>query len=89
MKRIIYLFMALSLILFSCEKTPNATFSTDTNEPEVGQPVAFNSHSNNGDRFEWDFGDGYISNDSNPVHTFTATGIFEVTLTVTSKRRTY
>jgi hypothetical protein len=85
MKRIIYLFMALSLILFSCEKTPNATFSTDTNEPEVGQPVAFNSHSNNGDRFEWDFGDGYISNDSNPVHTFTATGIFEVTLTVTSK----
>ena len=26
-----------------------------------------------------------FSNDSNPVHTFTATGIFEVTLTVTSK----
>ena len=86
MKRIIYMFLALPLILLSCEKTPVASFSTDTNEPIVGQPVAFNNNSNNGESFEWDFGDGYISNDSNPIHTFSSTGSFEVTLTVTSKR---
>lgn len=85
MKRIVYLFMALSLILFSCEKSPVASFSTDTDQPEVGRPVEFNNNSNNADRFEWDFGDGYMSNESNPVHTFTATGSYEVTLTITSK----
>lgn len=85
MKRIIYLLIALPLILISCEKTPVASFSTDTNDPVVGQPVAFNNNSHNADRFEWDFGDGYASNDSEPVHTFTSTGSFEVTLTVTSK----
>ena len=79
------MFLALPLILFSCVKTPVASFSTDTNEPIVGQPVAFNNNSQNGDKFEWDFGDGYISNESNPVHTFSTIGSFTVTLTATSK----
>jgi PKD repeat protein len=85
MKRIIYLFLVLPLILFSCEKTPVASFSADTNEPEVGQTVFFNNNSHNGEKFEWDFGDGYMSNDRSPSHTFTATGSFEVRLTATSK----
>jgi PKD domain len=85
MKRIIYIFLALPLILFSCEKTPVASFSIDTNEPVVGQPVAFNNNSHNSDNFEWDFGDGYISNESNPLHTFTSTGTFEVKLTASSR----
>src|ERR1035437_9136097 len=85
MKRIIYMFLALPLILFSCVKTPVASFSTDTNEPIVGQPVAFNNNSQNGDKFEWDFGDGYISNDGSPVHTFSTIGSYTVILTATSK----
>jgi len=85
MKRIIYIFLALPLILFSCEKTPVASFSIDINEPVVGQPVAFNNNSHNSDNFEWDFGDGYISNESNPLHTFTSTGTFEVKLTASSR----
>jgi parallel beta-helix repeat protein len=31
----------------------------------------------------WDFGDGYTSNEQNPVHTYTKTGKYTVTLTVT------
>jgi hypothetical protein len=85
MKRIIYIFLALPLILFSCEKSPVASFSIDTNEPVVGQPLAFNNNSHNGEKFEWDFGDGYASNESSPVHTYTSTGTFEVILTVTSR----
>jgi PKD repeat protein len=84
MKRITYMFLALSLILFSCEKHPVASFSIDSDEVIVGQPVGFNNNSNNVDRFEWDFGDGYTSNESNPIHIFTSTGSFEVKLTVTS-----
>ena len=79
------MFLVLPLILFSCEKTPVASFSADTNEPEVGQTVFFNNNSHNGEKFEWDFGDGYMSNDRNQSHTFTATGSFEVRLTATSK----
>jgi hypothetical protein len=85
MKRIIYIFVVLPLLIFSCEKTPIASFSIDTDEPEVGRQVIFNNNSHNSDRFEWDFGDGYGSNESNPIHTFTSTGSFEVTLTATSK----
>lgn len=85
MKRIIYFLLALPLILYSCESTPEASFYIDDNEPEVGQEVFFNNDSHNGDRFEWDFGDGYISNDRNPSHIFNATGSYEVTLTAISK----
>ncbi|MCF8347698.1 MAG: PKD domain-containing protein [Bacteroidales bacterium] len=30
----------------------------------------------------WDFGDGYVSTDQNPIHTFGAAGVYEVCLTV-------
>jgi PKD repeat protein len=59
-------------------------FSVDNTTPEVGQTVFFNNNSHYGDRFEWDFGDGFVSNERNPSHIFTATGGYEVTLTVTS-----
>ncbi|MDO9339395.1 MAG: PKD domain-containing protein [Bacteroidales bacterium] len=85
MKRIIYISLVLPLILFSCESTPEAHFYTDTIEPEVGHEVLFTNDSHNAVRFEWDFGDGYISNDENPSHIYTGTGTFEVTLTAISK----
>jgi PKD repeat protein len=84
MKRITYIFLSLSLILFSCHKSPESMFSVDDSSPEVGQTVFFNNNSHYGDHYEWDFGDGYISNDRNPSHIFTATGSYEVILTVTS-----
>jgi PKD repeat protein len=73
------------MFLFSCEKTPEAIFYTNTLEPEVGQEVYFTNDSRNAVDFEWDFGDGYISNDENPSHIFTGTGTYEVILTVVSK----
>lgn len=85
MKKIIYLSLVLPLILFSCESTPEAHFYTDTTEPEVGHDVIFTNDSQNSKRFEWDFGDGYISNDANPSHIYTGTGTYEVSLTAISK----
>ena len=85
MKRIIYLSLVLPLFLLSCESTPEANFYTDTIDPEVGREVFFTNDSHNATRFEWDFGDGYISNDKNPGHTYTGTGTFEVKLTAISK----
>ena len=85
MKRIIYLSLVLPVFLFSCESTPEANFFTDTIEPEVGQEVFFTNDSRHAVKFEWDFGDGYISNDENPTHIFTGTGTYEVILTSISK----
>jgi PKD repeat protein len=85
MKRLFYFTLALPLILISCEKSPVAIFHTDTLEPEVGQSVIFYNESQDAERFEWDFGDGYTTDDPNPVHSFNATGTYEVKLTAVSK----
>lgn len=85
MKKLIYLSLVFPLFLFSCKSIPEAHFHTDTVTPEVGKDVFFTNDSHNASRFEWDFGDGYISNDENPVHYYTGTGPFEVTLTAISK----
>lgn len=79
------MFLFLPLIIYSCETIPKAQFSADTIEPEVGQDVYFENESQNAVEFNWDFGDGYVSNDRNPVHTYTGTGAFDVVLTAISK----
>lgn len=49
-----------------------------------GAPITFStSGSENEGKFLWNFGDGYFSNDQNPVHVFDAPGIFDVSLLVT------
>jgi PKD repeat protein len=85
MKRSIYISLVLPLFLFACESLPEASFSTDTSEPEVGHEVIFRNHSRNAEVFEWDFGDGYISNEDNPSHSYIATSTYTVTLTAISK----
>lgn len=85
MKRISYFFLSLSLILFSCQKNPVASFSVDTTTPEVGQSVFFTNESDNADSYDWDFGDGFGSNERNPVHYYTATGPYDVSLIVAGK----
>ena len=85
MKRITYLFLALPIFIFSCESSPQASFSTDTIEPSVGQEVFFHNESHNSLDYDWDFGDGYISNEVNPVHIYNVTGTYDVVLTAVSK----
>jgi hypothetical protein len=82
MKKIIYLSLVLPLILFSCEMSPRAFFSASPGDPVVGEEVWFTNESENVASFEWNFGDGYTSNEANPIHKFTSTGIFTVTLKV-------
>jgi len=84
MKKLIFLPVMISLILVSCESDPEASFSATPGDPVVGELVLFNNNSVNGDRFEWDFGDGYGSDEVHPSHTYTASGSFEVVLKVWS-----
>jgi hypothetical protein len=47
--------------------------------------VIFRNTSQESEKFEWNFGDNNISNESNPLHTYASTGTYDVTLTAISK----
>ncbi|MEM6342586.1 MAG: PKD domain-containing protein [Bacteroidota bacterium] len=69
---------------------PTALFSSNT--PDGCQPLTVNfsdlSTGNAGllTNWAWDFGDGNTSNIQNPSHTFNATGVMSVSLTVTDDK---
>ena len=65
---------------------PAAGF-TQTNTLSCSAPltVSFTDISTNAISYNWDFGDGNTSTQQNPLHTYTATGIYDVTLIVTNR----
>ena len=67
-------------------RTPVADFSAN---PVSGSPplvVAFTDKSTGATpmTYQWDFGDGGASADRNPTHTYTTSGVYPVTLTITN-----
>ena len=59
---------------------PVANFSHDT-DMDCENTVNFNNESMHGERYEWDFGDGSISEDEHPTHHFSTAGQHTVRLT--------
>jgi len=55
--------------------TGNSPLIVDFRDLSIGNPVSWN----------WDFGDGSYSTVQNPTHTYTSTGSYPVTLSVTNK----
>lgn len=63
----------------AADEPPVVGFNAD-----VAQKTAtFTNLSYEATTYHWDFGDGQISTEANPVHTYTASGVFTVTLTGT------
>jgi hypothetical protein len=59
-----------------------ADFEYSPADPAVGEPVAFTDRSSGPvEGWLWNFGDGASSTDQNPMHTFWAEGVYQVTLT--------
>ncbi len=67
---------------------PIANFVVSNVLVQANTPVVFNDISISGTapitQWLWNFGDGGTSNDRNPSHTYTAKGVYAVSLTVTS-----
>lgn len=65
---------------------PTAAFSASANAITAGDSVAFTDQSQQGtapiETWHWDFGDGEISGDESPVHTYVEPGSYDVTLAV-------
>lgn len=73
----------LAFILFSCTKEDNlvADFSFTGGNCQAPCSVTFTNLSKSAVRYQWDFGDGLESEESDPEHTFQYQGIYTVTLT--------
>lgn len=94
MKNLSRLLIALVIVsIFSCSKDnetpavlPTTAFSQDRMIIETDEDITFNNSSSNAVSYSWSFGDNTTSStDENPVHTYTRTGDFTVTLTATSE----
>lgn len=59
------------------EYQPSASFSFSQN----GSTFSFQNNSTDSRDYLWDFGDGSISNQTNPVHTYVTAGPYNATLT--------
>jgi PKD repeat protein len=84
MKKLILLPVLLLMAASCTREVPRARFTASAQVIEAGEAVAFTNLSVNADFAEWDFGDGYISNEYDPVHVFTRPGTFRVVLKVFS-----
>ena len=64
----------------SCKKTdpPVVDFFADVND----YTVTFTSQATNTNSYSWEFGDGRVSTEANPVHTYDMSGDYNVKLTV-------
>ncbi|MFM7728509.1 MAG: PKD domain-containing protein, partial [Flavobacteriales bacterium] len=66
--------------------TPVAAFTATSVLAQCldGNSFTFNNQLQNGVTYLWDFNDGTTSNGSNPTHTFTQAGLYDVTLLATN-----
>jgi PKD repeat protein len=78
---------AMSLIeVYLRESILSVSFTADSRLVDEGEPVAFESEVSGGFSpysYQWDFGDGEVSNEANPSHVYEDEGQYSVLLTVT------
>ena len=85
MRNIFFIFILFPVFFTSCEIRPDAFFFTDKVQAYIDEDIVFTNDSYNAVEYEWDFDDGYISYSINPVHSYSASGTYEVMLTAISK----
>ncbi len=90
MKMITGFIVCLVLVAFSCHRDddtpsnkPAAKFSISGYELPLPNPVSFINISSNATSYEWNFGDGNTSTQSNPSHVYSARGTYVIKLKAT------
>jgi PKD repeat protein len=80
MKKIYFLLAIVPLLLAGCSRDPLADFTVSNDEVGIGEYVYFTNRSLDAETFEWDFGDGYVSNKFNDSHYYDMDGIYTASL---------
>ena len=62
---------------------PKATFSSVYDPHNIEIPVRFTNHSRNATSYLWNFGDGNLSTDENPIYAYSEYGQYVVTMLAT------
>lgn len=74
-------------LMWSCKKDedpkPTANFSVQNDNCQAPCSLIFNNLSTNAISYVWDFGDGKLSTDENPIHEYVESGEYTVVLNVT------
>ncbi|MFH0757441.1 MAG: PKD domain-containing protein [Bacteroidota bacterium] len=71
---------AMVAILQGCYPDPVANFDYSFTDNTAPAEITFINMSEEADSYRWEFGDGDISTETNPVHTFTQAGTYTVAL---------
>jgi PKD repeat protein len=80
MKNLLILSAILMLLASGCEKAPEAGFYVSSPVIEIYETIYFTNTSSRADSYRWSFGDGTVSSDMNPVHSYDLPGTYLVTL---------
>lgn len=77
---------AAYIVLVVSDSIPKSSFSAVPITGEAPLAVSFSDLTeNNPDSWAWDFGDGNISDEQNPVHTYQENGFYTVSLTTSNQ----
>lgn len=83
---ILYLYNPQSLYVYdSIIVTIKDKLFADFNYTTTGSEVVFSDNSDPAVEYSWDFGDGTVSTGPNPSHAYSATGTYNVCLTITNE----
>jgi PKD repeat protein len=80
MKNLSLILVAIPLLLISCARDPFADFIVSDTWVGVGEDVFFTNRSIDAESFEWNFGDGLISNSFNSTHYYNQPGDYTISL---------
>ncbi len=80
----LFLVGLLSIFFISCTSEPVARISADKTEVEVGENITFSNTSEDSESYLWEFGDGSISVEREPVKSYSTAGDYTVVLTAYS-----
>lgn len=82
MKKVLFNSLAIVslLAIYSCSKEPTACFTASESTVEEGTSISFKNCSEDGEEYQWTFGDGGSSSTENPNYTYTNSGIYTVEL---------
>lgn len=85
MKKLIIITGIAALFFSGCSIYPDADFAVNYTLVQPDEVVRFTNYSDDAVLFEWDFGDGYLSTDVNPAHSYANEGLYTVTLMAQSR----
>lgn len=75
----------LTIAMFSCGEDPVPAPTVQLFSSVDGYVVAFTATATNTDSYAWEFGDGTVSVEQNPVHTYDQSGTYTAKVTVTGE----